>query len=160
MEGLLTLFVALTAIAVVIQAGVLIAIYIVSKRTSEQISGFVKEAHELMVPMRSVTDNLKTVSEDLIELGISAKEQFRRVEAMVTDAGDSLQVQLERFDRVSKKVVDRIDETAEIVQDSIISPVREVSAFAKGLSRGIQAFFFRRSRHADDGVREDEELFI
>lgn len=163
MEGLLTLFVALTAIAVITQAGVLIAIYIVSKRTSEQVDRFLKEAHELMVPMRSMADNLKTVSEDLIELGLSAKEQFRRVEAMVTDAGESLQVQLERFDRVSKNVVERIDETAEIVQDSIISPVREVSAFAKGLSRGFQALFFRKSRNAaadDDAVREDEELFI
>jgi hypothetical protein len=160
LEGLLTLFVALTAIAVVIQAGVLIAIYIVSKRTSEQIAGFVKESRELMVPMRSVANNLKTVSEDMIELGLSAREQLRRVEAMVTDAGDSLQVQLERFDRASKNVADRIDETAEIVQDSIISPVREVSAFAKGLSRGIQAFFFRKSRAVDDGVPEDEELFI
>lgn len=163
MEGLLTLFVALTAIAVITQAGVLIAIYIVSKRTSEQVDRFLKEARDLMVPMRSITDNLKTVSGDLIELGLSAKEQLRRVEAMVTDAGESLQVQIERFDRVSKSVAERIDETAEIVQDSIISPVREVSAFAKGLSRGFQAFFFRKSRNAatgDEAEREDEELFI
>ena len=160
MEGVLTLFVGLTAVAVVIQAGVLIAIYIVSKRTSEQVDKFVKDARELMVPMRSTADNLNTVSGELIELGISAREQFRRIEAMVTDAGESLQVQIDRFDRVSKNVVDRIDETAEIVQDSIISPVREVSAFAKGLSRGLQALFSRKSRHADDAVREDEELFI
>jgi hypothetical protein len=160
LEGLLTLFVALTAIAVTIQAGVLVAIYIVSKRTSEQVDRFTKEARELMVPMKTVADNLKTVSEDMIELGITAKEQFRRVEAMVTDAGESLQVQLERLDRVSKNVVERIDETAEIVQDSIISPVREVSAFAKGLTRGFQALFSRKSRDADEAVREDEELLI
>lgn len=160
MEGLLTLFVALTAIAVVTQAGVLIAIYIVSKRLSEQIGRFLKDAREFMVPMKATADNLKTLSEDMIELGLSAKEQFRRVEAMVTDAGESFQVQLERFDRVSKDIAERIDETAEIVQDSIISPVREVSAFAKGLSRGFQALFFRKSRNPDDAVREDEELFI
>jgi len=160
LEGLLTLFVALTAIAVVTQAGVLIAIYIVSKRTSEQVDRFLKEARELMVPMKSTADNLKTVSEELIEVGISAREQFRRVEAIVTDAGESLQAQLERFDRVGKSIVERIDETAEIIQNSIVSPVREVSAFAKGLTRGFRTFFSRKSRSTEDAVREDEELFI
>ena len=52
MEGLLTIFVALTAIAVILQAGVLIAIYLVTKRTSEQLDKFTKDARELMVPMR------------------------------------------------------------------------------------------------------------
>jgi len=160
LEGLLTIFVALTAIAVILQAGVLIAIYLVTKRTSEQLDKFTKDVRELMVPMRSVADNMKTVSEDLIELGLSAKEQFRRVEAIITDAGQSIQVQIDRFDRVSKNVAERIDDTAEAVQDSIISPFRDVSAFAKGLTRGVQFFFNRRTRQSEDPVREDEELFI
>ena len=62
MEGLLTIFVALTAIAVMLQAGVLIAIYLVTKRTSEQFDKFTKDARELMVPMKSIADNMKTVS--------------------------------------------------------------------------------------------------
>ena len=83
MEGLLTIFVALTAVAVMLQAGVLIAIYLVTKRTSEQFEKFTKDARELMVPIKSISDNMKTVSEDLIEVGLSAKEQFRRVEAII-----------------------------------------------------------------------------
>jgi len=160
LEGLLTIFVALTAIAVIMQAGVLIAIYLVTKRTSEKLDKFTKDAQELMVPMRSIADNMKTVSEDLIELGLSAKEQFRRVEAIITDAGESIQVQIDRFDRVGKNVAERIDETAEVVQDSIISPFRDISALAKGLSRGFQFFFNKRTRNAEESAREDEELFI
>jgi methyl-accepting chemotaxis protein len=160
LEGLLTIFVALTAVAVMLQAGVLIAIYLVTKRTSEQLDKFTKDVREMIVPIRSIADNMKTVSEDLIEVGLSAKEQFRRVEAIITDAGQSLQAQINRFDRVSKNVAERIDETAEAVQDSILSPVRDISAFAKGLTRGIQVFFNRRTRNSEESVREDEELFI
>jgi methyl-accepting chemotaxis protein len=160
LEGLLTIFVALTAVAVMLQAGVLIAIYLVTKRTSEQLDKFTKDVREVIVPIRSIADNMKTVSEDLIEVGLSAKEQFRRVEAIITDAGQSLQAQINRFDRVSKNVAERIDETAEAVQDSILSPVRDISAFAKGLTRGIQVFFNRRTRNSEESVREDEELFI
>jgi hypothetical protein len=161
LEALLTIFVALTAIAVMLQAGVLIAIYVLQKRTSERLDKFTKDAREIMGPMRSIADNLKAFSEDLIEVGLSAKEQFRRVEAIITDAGESLQTQMDRFDRVSKNVADRIDETAEAVQDSITSPFREVSAVAKGLTRGLQYFFNRKTRNSEqEPAREDEELFI
>jgi hypothetical protein len=161
LEGLLTIFVALTAVAVMLQAGVLIAIYLVTKRTSEQLDKFTKDSRELMIPLKSIADNMKTVSEDLIDMGVSAKEQFRRVEAIITDAGQALQSQMDRFDRVSKNVAERIDETTEVVQDSILSPVRDISALAKGLTRGVQVFFNRRARNnSEESVREDEELFI
>ena len=159
MEGLLTLFVALTAIAIFTQAIVLVGIYFLSKRLSEQVDRFMKDTREMIVPIRSVAENLRTASANLVEIGLSARDQFRRVEAMVTDTGEALNVQLERFDRVSQNVIDRINETADIVQDSVVRPAREVAAVAKGLSRGLGAFFFR-SRSTVDQARQDEELFI
>ena len=159
MEVWLTLFVALAAVAIITQAGVLLAIYVMSKRLSEQVESFMKETREMMVPVRSIAENLRIASANLVEIGLAARDQFRRVEAMVTDTGEALHVQLERFDRVSQNVVDRINETAEIVQDSVVKPAREVAAVAKGLSRGFGAFFFR-NRSTVDQARQDEELFI
>jgi methylthioribose-1-phosphate isomerase len=159
LEGLLTLFVALTAIAIITQAGVLVGIYVMSKRLSEQVERFMKDTREMMVPIRSIAENLRTASANLVEIGLSARDQFRRVEAMVTDTGEALHMQLERFDRVSQNVIDRINETTEIVQDSVVRPVREVAAVAKGLTRGFGAFFFGR-RSTVDQARQDEELFI
>lgn len=160
MEGLLTLFVAVTALAVITQAGVLVGIYVMSKRLSEQVERFMRETREMMVPMKSITENLRIASSNLVEIGLSARDQFRRVEAMVTDTGEALTVQLERFDRVSQNVVDRINETAEIVQESVVRPAREVAAIAKGLSRGFGSFLFRKGRSTVDQARQDEELFI
>jgi hypothetical protein len=56
-------------------------------------------------------------------------------------------------------VIDRINETTEIVQDSVVRPVREIAAVAKGLTRGF-GLFFGRSRSTVDQARQDEELFI
>jgi len=160
LEGLLTLFVALTALAVMTQAGVLVAIYIMSKRLSEQVERFMRDTREMMVPMKSITENLRAASANVVEIGLSARDQFRRVEAMVTDTGEALHAQLERFDRVTHDVIDRFNETADIIQDSVIRPVREVAAIAKGVSRGFEAFLFRRNRSTVDQARQDEELFI
>jgi len=160
LEGLLTLFVALTAIAIITQAGVLVGIYVMSRRLSEQVERFMKDTREMIVPIHSIAENLRVASANIVEIGLNARDQFRRVEAMLTDTGEALHVQLERFDRVSQNIMDRINETAEIVQDSVVRPAREVAAVAKGLTRGFGAFFFGRGRSTVDQARQDEELFI
>jgi hypothetical protein len=159
-EGLLTLFVALTAIAIITQAGVLLGLYVMSKRLAEQAERFMRETREMLIPVRSIAENLRIASANIVEIGLSARDQFRRVEAMVTDTGEALHVQIERFDRVSQNVMDRINETADIVQDSVVRPVREVAAVAKGITRGFGSFFFGRGRSPVDQARQDEELFI
>jgi hypothetical protein len=160
LEGLLTVFVALITVAILTQAGVLVGLYVMSKRLSEQVDRFMRDTREMMLPVRSIAENLRIASANIVEIGLAARDQFRRVEAMVTDTGEALNVQIERFDRVSQNVMDRINETAEIVQDSIVRPAREVAAVAKGLTRGFGAFFFGRGRSTVDQARQDEELFI
>ena len=159
MEILLTVFVAITALATLVNALCMVGIWMNSKRMSDQIQRFMGEVRELMGPVRSISENLRVASVNLVEIGLAARDQFRRVEAMVTSTGEALTVQLERFDRLSQHVMDRINETTEIVQDSIVRPAREIAAFAKGLS-GFGSFFFRRGRSTVDQARQDEELFI
>jgi len=160
LEGLLTIFVGLTAIAIIAQACALVGIYVMSQRLGKQVERFMSETREMMIPIKTVAENLRTASANLVEIGLSARDQFRRVESMVTDTGEALTVQIERFDRLSQNVMERVNETAEIVQDSVVRPAREVAAIAKGLSHGLGAFLFRRSRSTVDQARQDEELFI
>jgi len=159
-EGLLTLFVALTAIAVMTQAGVLVAIYLMSKRLSEQIERFMGETREMLAPMKTITENLRVASANLVDIGVSAREQFRRVEGMVTDTGEVLQTQLARLDAATRDIVERINTTARVLQDSVVRPAKEVAAVAKGFGRGLEALFFRRQKSTVDQARQDEELFI
>ena len=157
---LLTIFVALTAIAVMTQAGVLVAIYMVSKRHAEQMERFMNETRELMVPIRSITENLRVASANIVEIGQVAREQFRRVEGMVTDTHEVLQAQLVRLDSATREIVDRVSGTAQVLQDSVFKPVREVAAIARGVGRGLEALFGRRQRNTVDQAHQDEELFI
>ncbi len=160
MEGLLTLCVALTAVAVITQLVVLCAIYMNSKRLGDQLERFMKESRELMTPIKSITENLRVASGNLVELGMSAREQFRRVEDMVAETGEALHIQIERLDQTSRDVAERIQETTQIVQSTVVKPFREVSAIAKGVTRGFEAFLFRRNQRPVDQAHQDEELFI
>lgn len=158
MDKLLTFFVALTALAVMAQACVLVAIYLMSKRLSNQIERFMSESRQMMVPIKAITENLQVASTNIMEIGISAREQFRRVEGMVADTGDVLHAQLDRLEAVTKDVADRINSTADMVQNTVIRPVREVAAVAKGFGRGFD-FLFRRSRKPANSSTPDEESF-
>lgn len=159
-DSLLTLFVALTGLAVVAQAGILISLYVLARRAEGQLELTLGPLRELTPSLKTVTENMKTASADCVEIGRAAREQFHRVEDMVGETQKTLQDQLQKVDRVSREVADRMNETVGVVQDSIIRPVREVGALAHGLSEGFATLFGRRDRHASDPSRHDEELFI
>ena len=156
MDKLLTFFVALTALAVLTQACVLVSIYLMSRRLSNQIERFMSETREMMVPVKAITENLQVASTNIMEIGISAREQFRRVEGMVTDTNEVLHTQLNRLEEVTKDVTGRINSTADLVQDTVLRPVREAAALAKGLGRGFD-YLFRRNRKSSN--YRDEERF-
>ena len=160
MNILLTVFVALTAIAVMTQAGVLVAIYMVSKRHSEQMERFMNETREMMAPIKTITENLRTASVNIVEIGIAARDQFRRVEGMVNDTSEVLQAQLARLDSATRDVVERVNGTALVLQESVVRPAREIAAIAKGVGRGLEALFLRRPKPTVDQAHQDEELFI
>ena len=160
MEGLLTLFVGLTAVAMLVQACILVSLYILSRRVAGQIELTLSQLRELMPPLKTVTENLKTVSEDVVEIGSAAREQFHRVEEMVGETGQALQSQLEKVDNLSREVAERVNETVDVVQDSIIRPVREVGALARGLTKGLEVFLNRKNRSTVDQAHSDDELFI
>ena len=160
MEGLLTLFVALTAAAVLLQAGILVSIYILSRRVAGQVEMTLGQLRELMPSLRTVTDNFKTVSEDVVEIGRAARQQFTHVEEMIGETGRTLQNQLEKVDRMSREVNDRVTDIVDVVQDSIIRPVREVGALARGVTRGFEFLLQRKDRSTVDEAHQDEELFI
>src|SRR5215831_1887611 len=160
METLLTLFVGLTAAAVIGQSVVLIAIYINSRRLADQIEKFMRETREVMAPVKSITENLRIASGNLVDIGAAAREQLRRVEAMVTETGEALHIQVHRLDQTGRDVVERINETAQVLQDSVIKPFREVSAVIKGITKGLDLFLFRKNRSTVDQAHQDEELFI
>jgi len=107
-DGLLTFFVALTFLAVLTQACVLVGIYLMSKRLSNQIERFMSETRQMMVPVKAITENLQVASTNLMEIGISARDQFRRVESMVSDTTEVLHAQLGRLEELTKDVSGRI----------------------------------------------------
>jgi hypothetical protein len=66
-QNLLTVFIALTAAAVLIQTGILVGFYFLSTKLSRQADQAVDVARNLLGPLQTTAENLQSVSERLTE---------------------------------------------------------------------------------------------
>ena len=79
-QNLLTIFIALTALAVLIQAGILVGFYFLSTKLSRQADRAMDVTRNLLGPLQTTAENLRAVSARLAELAATTQEQLRRFE--------------------------------------------------------------------------------
>ncbi len=168
-QGLLTLFIAVTSIAVVIQAGILVALYVSVKKSSDKALALAEQMNAKAMPaienaqaiLEDAKPKIQTITSNLVDVTTNLKEQVERADLTVADLLDRTRLQIIRADEMVSRAMDKVEETTELVQHSVISPVRQVSAIVQGVTAGFNALFGgRRMRQQGDGAEQDEELFI
>ena len=141
METLLVAAIIVMALAVLVQAGSLLAMYVMTRRVVNNVNSLVNESQKLMPPLQRVTTNLESVSQDLSAMGKDARTEMQRVQNLVADTETTVRNQVE-------ELRSRINDTVEEVQERITAPVREWSAIASGVAAGVRTFFSRRRPEA------------
>lgn len=64
-SNLLTIFIALTAVAILIQTGILVGIYFLSSKISRQADRAIANTRNLLGPLLTVAEKLRSASERL-----------------------------------------------------------------------------------------------
>jgi ABC-type transporter Mla subunit MlaD len=166
MQTLLIIFITITALAVVIQTTILAMLYVQSKKAAARMEAMTGEIHKRAIPVLDaagaiLTDSrekLHTITENLAATSCSLRSQVERMDHTISDVIDRTRLQVIRADDMISRAMDRVEETTELVQHSVISPVRQIAGIVSGLTVGLQAFFKRG--HKQEGMPQDEELFI
>src|SRR5579863_9474083 len=158
----ITVFVFLTGIAVLLQAGVLAAMYFTMRKSGERMEALatevktkvlptVEQARELLVEFRP---RLQVIAENLEETTSTMRNQVQRVDAAVTDVVDRARLQVIRADELLTRTLDRVEQTSDIVHKTVISPVRQFSGIMQGISVGLE-FLLSGRGHRNGGRREE-----
>jgi hypothetical protein len=79
-SNLLTIFVALTAVAVLIQTGILVGFYFLSTKLSRQADRAIDVSRNMVGPLHTAADKLQDVSSRLTEIGATAQDKLRELE--------------------------------------------------------------------------------
>jgi hypothetical protein len=162
----LTIFVAVTSAAVVIQAGILVAMYLTVRQTTARAEALANEVRTKVLPTvemaQSMLSDLRPKVESIVnnfqESSVMARHQMERLDATVGDLLDRARLQVIRADELVGSALDRVEETGELVSKTVVSPVRQVSGLLQGLTAGLEFFFSGRRRSRDGSVQD--EMFI
>lgn len=167
-ETLLTVFIAVTAIAVILQMVILAALYFSTKKTAERVNSLAKQVEERAIPaltqanemLVEVRPKLREILDNMSATTTTVREQTERLNSTLTDIVDRTRLQVIRADELVSRSMDRVEETAEAVHHVVLSPVRQMSAMMTGLFAGIGEYIGgRRVQRQRDAVPQDE-MFI
>ena len=166
-NNLLIWFIAVTAAAVLLQAGILLGMYFAVRKTSAKVESLAAEVKTRVLPtaelahamMSDLRPKIETLVDNVSVSTTVLRAQLERIDATLTDIVDRTRLQVIRADEFLTSTMDKLEETRESVQRTVVSPVRQISGLMHGLTVGVEAFFNRRRSRNSPTVQQDE-MFI
>jgi len=175
--AVMTFFVLLSAVALCIQAAMLIGIWKTAKALQQQVTSMMPRVQSVLTKAESTLDenrkNILDVTTKASELATKANEigtravemmdlgkaQLQKLDLVITDASDRARVQLERAELVVDDTLGRVNQTVTAVHNGVLRPVREMQGLAAGI-RAAMEHLMRGGRPSVADVTHDDEMFI
>ena len=167
-ETLLTVFVIVAAAAIVVQALLMSGVYLAIRKIHLEVQGVRADVKQRLDPLtQSVTEILansrepvRTITTNLAEISQVLRNWTTHVDALVADLVDKTRVQVFRLDEMMSDLVQKVETTADVVQQNVLAPIHEVSALIKGVRSGLEFLFSRRRAAGVSEASQDEQMFI
>lgn len=169
----MSVFVALTGAAVLLQAGVLLAMYIAMRKSTQQFQELATDVKTKLMPTVELTQEMittlrpkvETIVDNMADTTTTLRSEVKRMDATVNDVIDRARLQVIRADELMSRTLDRVEQTSDMVHETVVSPVRQISGLVQGITVGLEFLFAGRARR--NGGRRDErrpvpqdEMFI
>jgi methyl-accepting chemotaxis protein len=159
----MTGFVIVAALALCIQAGMLVGLNKKTKALHDKISPLVPRVESLVETTQATVEQsrrqIAEIATKANEILDSTRNQLAMVEEVVTDATARAKVQMERIELVLDDTVSRAQETVATVHNGIMRPLRELTGIAAGIRTALN-YLTRGNRPSVDRATSDEEMFI
>jgi hypothetical protein len=171
MESWIPFFVVVTALAVVLQAIVLVALFLQLRRTAARVEETVADLNARLAPILSrvqilvedASPHISSIVSDAAELTRLARGQAQKVDRILTETMERLRLQLIHVDQILSGAMEAVEEAGSRLRGTIWGPVVKASAIIRGIQTGLE--FFRAARHGREPAeppseQQDEGMFI
>jgi hypothetical protein len=168
-DTLLRVFIAVTTFAVVVQAGILVGLYLAVRKSTAKMEALATEVTSKALPTMETVQSMlvelrpkiDVMSVNFSESSTLVRNQLGRIDATLTDALDRTRLQVIRADELLNRTMDRIEETSDAVHKTVISPLRQVNGLMAAISTGVDVFLGQKRRHRKNGTGvPQDEMFI
>ena len=163
----LTIALLLVAVAVLIQAGMTIMIWLGLRKIPAKVEAARDNFKQRFDPLvQSVTEILTNAREPLRAITTNLAEISKMLRGRTSDVDELLaklvgesRAQVIRMDRMVSDLVQKVETTSDAVQCGVLAPIQEVSAIIKGMQAGLEFLFSRRRTTSVSEAAQDEQLF-
>ena len=164
----LTIALILVALAVLMQSGAMIGLWLVVRKIPGQIEAVRADTKLRLDPLaQSVTgivsdarEPLRAITSNLADISMMLRERTTDVDELVAELVDKSRAQIIRVDQMVAELVEKVETTSDAVQRGVLAPMQEVSAVIKGMRAGLEFLFSRRRTISVSEAAQDEQLFI
>jgi hypothetical protein len=168
-SNLLTVFIAVTSVAIVLQMLILLGMYLKVKRVTDQAESIALDYHRRAVPLienardilADVTPKMKELSSNLTEASATLKKQAEFLGDTAIEIAVRARNKVVQADDMVTRALERVEKTTGAVQNSVLSPVRRVNGILQAISVGVGALLNqKRDSRNNDRRTNDEGMFV
>jgi hypothetical protein len=169
MESWMPFFVIVAALALVLQAAMMAAMFFAVRRLAQQIESTTQEIRARVAPIlgriqlivEEVHPQITSMVADAAHITHLARTQVQHADRVVGEAIDRLRMQLAHTDQILTGALEAVEEAGSQIRRTVLGPVQSVTAIVRGIQTGLEFFRGnRRRREAPAPETQDESLFI
>ena len=174
MEHWMPFFVVVTSLAIILQAAILVAMFVQFRRTAARVEKALADFHTTVTPLLlrvqilvdDVSPRIADIVADASEITRMARGEAQRLDRILTEALERLRMQLIHVDHILTGAMEAVEEAGSHLRQTVWGPVVKATAMIRGVQAGID--FFRNVRQRRGPVdtvetaaeQQDEGMFI
>src|ERR1700761_5614605 len=162
LQTLLVVFIALSTISLLVQAGVAVGLAIGAMKAQKKLMALAEDVrlHAMPIIMSSqqvvqdVSPKVRTIIDDVAAMSSTVRGRTEQISTVVDDVTNKAQVQATRVDGMVKGTLDGLVSAVQAIEQGVAVPVRQVNGFLNGLRAGVEVL---RSKSPVESTTEESE---
>jgi hypothetical protein len=158
------IFTAITAGGVLLQALVLLGMFIAIRKSAQKMQVVSDELKGQLVPtisaarrlIEDVSPKLKIATADLVEITGTLRRETTHVSAAVDDVVNKTSAQAARVDEMLGAVLTTVEHASTVVQQAAAAPLRQITGIMAGLRAGFDVLRSREKESEKVDIPETE----
>jgi hypothetical protein len=165
MQTLQIVFTIFTAFGVLMQAFVLLGIFLAVRKTTGEVHELADQLKQHLVPTLATSRNLiedispkiKVATSNLVEASEVLRSQTEQINKTVSHVVGVADAQVSRVDEMATAVLDGLTQATAAVQHGVASPLKQISGVLNGLRVGFEVL---RKKDRPSHVESDGGNFV
>ena len=169
----LTIFIGVTAAAVLLQMFILAAMFFALRKLSGRMQSMTEDLQSRLLPLledgkkltadvhgmlETTRPKLDLILDNVSLVSTTARGQVQRIDSSLDAFMDRARLQGIRVDEMVTSTLNQVESTTAKVQHTVLSPLRHLNGMLQGIGVGVETFFEKQRRPRHGG--QNDEMFI